>query len=231
MAGAAEFTDLLLSQAGKRYIFGHEVSPSDTNPAAFDCSELIEWAAYQLKVEPRVPDGSWYQARHCQKHGALIPIPRALSTKGALLFRFSTSPFSGSRPTSSHVAVSLGDGRTIEAKGTRYGVGIFTAEGRGWTHAGLVPGIDYVTDNKGGDDVSLKETLIDLAFAAGWAKPAAGHTEAEAKAYWYGVDPDSAAWADMRNAIIRGALKLRGGITGLSEDQVKAIINQAKVQV
>lgn len=61
------------------------------------------------------------------------------------------------------------------------------------------------------EEMSLKETLIDLAFAAGWAQPAAGHTEAEAKAYWYGVDPDSAAWDDMRAAIRRGGRSLKGG--------------------
>lgn len=79
--------------------------------------------------------------------------------------------------------------------------------------------------------MSLKETIVDLAFAAGWALPAPGHTEDEAKAYWYGVDPNSPAWNDMRNAIIRGARKLRTRPTALDETQVKAIINQARVTV
>lgn len=231
MVTAAEFANKLLSQAGKRYVFGHEVSPSDTDPSAFDCSELIEWGAAQLGVVPKVPDGSWYQARHCQNHGTRIPIADALTTMGALLFRFSSSPFTGARPTSSHVAVSLGDGRTIEAKGSRYGVGIFTSEGRGWTHAGLIPGVDYTNREEGDDDMSLKETLVDLAFAAGWAKPAAGVTEQAAKEYWYGVDPNSAAWDDMRSAISQGARTLRRRVTGLDEAGVKAIINQAKVSV
>ena len=206
------FIAKLVSQAGDRYIFGHEVKLSDTDPSAFDCSELVEWAAWQVGVQPRVPDGSWYQARHCQKHGTLIPVSEALKTKGALLFRFSSSPFTGGRPTSSHVAVSLGDGRTIEAKGSRYGVGIFTAEGRGWTHAGLVPGLDYSTIEE--EEVSLKETLIDMAFAAGWAEPAAGVSEDDAKNYWYGIDPNSEEWQDMRSAIVRGASTLRSNADG-----------------
>jgi hypothetical protein len=41
------------------------------------------------------------------------------------------------------VAISLGDGRTIEARGSAYGVGIFSANGRGWTAGGLVPGMKY----------------------------------------------------------------------------------------
>ena len=137
------FVDLLLSQDGDRYIFGHEVSPSDSDPDAFDCSELIEWACARLGVTPRMPDGSWYQARHVRNHGLLIPVDQAIRTRGALLFRFSSSPFTGGRPSSAHVAVSLGNGETIEARSTRHGVGRFSAHGRGWTHAGLVPGIDY----------------------------------------------------------------------------------------
>lgn len=138
-----DFLDRLLSQDGDRYEFGHEVKLSDTDPAAFDCSELIEWAAYQVGVHPKMPDGSWLQARHCADYGTLIPISQGLTTRGALLFRFSSDPFTGGRPSNSHVAVSLGDGRTIEARGSRHGVGIFSANGRGWTHAATVPGLSY----------------------------------------------------------------------------------------
>ena len=134
--------DILLSQEGDEYVFGAEASPSDDNPDAFDCSELIEWACARAGVEPRMPDGSWFQAQHCQKHDTIISVEEAIATKGALLFRFSSSPFSSRRrPRSAHVAVSLGDGRTIEARSTSHGVGIFSAHGRDWTHAGLVPGV------------------------------------------------------------------------------------------
>ncbi|RAV77347.1 hypothetical protein DBT52_09270 [Aerococcus mictus] len=42
-----------------------------------------------------------------------------------------------------HIAVSLGDGKTIEARNPEMGVGSWDAAGRGWTKAGLVPGVDY----------------------------------------------------------------------------------------
>ena len=45
------FVELLLSQDGDRYIFGHEVSPSDSDPDAFDCSELVQWAEAGVKGE------------------------------------------------------------------------------------------------------------------------------------------------------------------------------------
>lgn len=51
---------ILLSQVGKRYIFGHEVELSDPDPLAFDCSELVQWLFWQLGFKD-VPDGSYNQ--------------------------------------------------------------------------------------------------------------------------------------------------------------------------
>jgi hypothetical protein len=65
-----------------------------------------------------------------------------MHTKGALLFYFSDEPTpGGGRPSKAHVAISLGDGRTIEARGTKYGVGEFTAHNR-FNYAGVIPGLD-----------------------------------------------------------------------------------------
>jgi cell wall-associated NlpC family hydrolase len=141
MASVLEFVSLLVSQDGDKYVFGHEVSPDDANPSVFDCSELVEWGCARLKIKPKVPDGSWRQFRHCKKEGTDVAVERAILTSGALLFRFKGDPETGGRPEQAHVAVSLGNGMTIEARGKAYGVGIFSAEGRGWTHAGLVPGL------------------------------------------------------------------------------------------
>ena len=50
-------------------------------------------------------------------------------TPGALLFHFASEPQSGlgGEPPVAHVAISLGNGKTIEARGHDYGVGIFDA--------------------------------------------------------------------------------------------------------
>lgn len=116
---------------------------TDADPDAFDCSELVEWACARLGVAPTVPDGTWYQIRHCRDRGTETTVDDAVATQGALLFRFSSDPFTGGRPSSAHVAVSLGNGSTIEARGSAWGVGSWEAEGRGWAHAGLVPGVRY----------------------------------------------------------------------------------------
>ncbi|WP_323379154.1 C40 family peptidase [Pyxidicoccus xibeiensis] len=128
--GTAEtFVQKALSQAGDRYIFGAEVNLNDKNPKAFDCSELVQWAAHQAGVS--IPDGTMNQLPHVKNKGTTISVAEALRTRGALLFR------------PGHVAISLGDGRTIEAKGSAYGVGIFSAHNRGWTTGALVPGLKY----------------------------------------------------------------------------------------
>jgi cell wall-associated NlpC family hydrolase len=135
MPTGQEIVDLELKQDGKPYIYGYEVDLDDPDPEAFDCSEMEEWACWQLKVKPRFPDGSANQLDFCRKHDTLISIEEAISTPGALLF-YQTS-------THHHVATSQGNGKTIEARGKDYGVGQWTAYDRGWTHAALIPGVTY----------------------------------------------------------------------------------------
>jgi cell wall-associated NlpC family hydrolase len=117
------FVALALSQAGKRYVFGAEASPSDPNPRAFDCSELVEWAAARVGISPKVPDGSSAQKAHCKP----ISVAQAANTKGALLF------------VPGHVAISLGNGSTIEAMNPSSGVRKGTVGNR-FKSGGLIPG-------------------------------------------------------------------------------------------
>ncbi|HZA72079.1 MAG TPA: NlpC/P60 family protein [Propionibacteriaceae bacterium] len=117
------FVALALQQAGKRYVFGAEASPSDPNPRTFDCSELVEWAAARAGISPRVPDGSSAQINHCRS----IPLAQAIRTKGALLW------------TPGHIAISLGNGKTIEAMNSQAGIRQGNAAGR-FKRGGLIPG-------------------------------------------------------------------------------------------
>lgn len=117
------FVALALQQAGKRYVFGAEASPSDPNPRAFDCSELVQWCADRVGINPKVPDGSSAQKAHCKSIG----VQQGINTKGALLF------------IPGHVAISLGNGKTIEAMNPTNGVRQGNAAGR-FTSAGLIPG-------------------------------------------------------------------------------------------
>jgi len=133
------FLDAALRQAGDPYVWGAHTSPADADPGAFDCSELVRWAAARAGVQ--VPDGSWLQYLDLKQKGALLPVEQALRTPGALLFSFSSEPQpGGGRPSEAHVAISLGDGRTIEARGREHGVGVFEAGDR-FEYGAVIPGL------------------------------------------------------------------------------------------
>ncbi len=137
---AAAFVRDAESQAGKPYIFGAEANPSDPNPKAFDCSELVQWSAQRQGVT--LPDGSWQQYLQLKAQGHTMSVDQALHTPGALLFSFSHEPVpGGGRPSEAHVAISLGDGRTIEARGKKYGVGEFSGVGR-FSYGATIPGLE-----------------------------------------------------------------------------------------
>jgi cell wall-associated NlpC family hydrolase len=132
------FLHAALAQSGDAYVFGAETSASDPNPDTFDCSELVQWSAEQAGVD--LPDGSWYQYLALQKQGGAISVEEAVHTPGALLFSFSSPPTAtGGRPSEAHFAISLGDGKTIEARGTAYGVGSWEASPGRFQYAAVVP--------------------------------------------------------------------------------------------
>lgn len=137
---AGLFVERALEQRGDTYVFGAEASLDDPDPGSFDCSELTQWAADQVGVT--IPDGAMYQYLDLKGQGQLMTVEEALRTPGALLFYFSDEPTpGGSRPGAAHVAISLGDGRTIEARGSSYGVNTFDGgdPGERFNFAGMIP--------------------------------------------------------------------------------------------
>ena len=93
----------------------------------------------------KLPRTAEYQYMELKQKHLLIPVDEALKTPGALLFYFSREPTSSLPAGQAHVAISKGDGRTIEARGKAYGVGEFSAKNR-FNYAGVIPGI---SDAKG----------------------------------------------------------------------------------
>ncbi len=129
------FVDAAMDQYGDPYVFGTDAEGPD--PEQFDCSKLTQWAAEQVGVDiPRTSQGQYLDLK---AQSATISVEEALHTKGALLFYFPYEPTGGPRPPGAHVAISLGDGRTVETTpGT--GVAVMDAGDR-FTHAGVVPGL------------------------------------------------------------------------------------------
>ena len=174
---ADHFVEAALDQRGDKYVFGAEASLDDDDPDAFDCSELTQWAADQVGVT--IPDGAMYQYLDLKSQGQLMPVEQALKTKGALLFYFSDEPTAGGgRPSAAHVAISLGDGRTIEARGSSYGVNEFAAAHR-FNYAGVIPGMSESLPPTATEGLVVPTAELD-------AQPGPQHDALTA-----GTDPDS----------------------------------------
>ena len=123
------FLRAALAQNGDEYEYGAGRNLNDANPHEFDCSGLVYWSLNQAGIDPNTVGG--YSG--AQSAGTrTISVEDALNTPGALLF------YDG------HVAISLGDGRTVEAMGEKWGVTIDEdSTDRRWTHGGLIPGMNY----------------------------------------------------------------------------------------
>jgi cell wall-associated NlpC family hydrolase len=137
---ATDFVATALGQSGKPYVWASSASSSDANPTSFDCSELTKWAAARNGVT--IPDGAAHQYVWLKEQGATMTVEEALRTPGALLFTFDSEPQPGlgGEPPRAHVAISLGNGKTIEARGRAYGTGVFDAGDR-FNYAGMIPGM------------------------------------------------------------------------------------------
>lgn len=120
-AARERMVQVALAQNGKPYVWGGH------GPDVFDCSGLVQYATAAAGKVCYAPSAS--QAARVAAAGGGMAIDAAIRTRGALLFRMG-SPYN-------HVAISLGNGSTIEAMGSAYGVCIGSAAGRGWTSAGI----------------------------------------------------------------------------------------------
>ncbi|WP_370964382.1 NlpC/P60 family protein [Amycolatopsis sp. cg9] len=132
------FLDVAVAQTGDHYVWGARAGMNDPDPTAFDCSDLVQWATHQVGVE--LPRTAWQQYEFLHKQGYTIPVEQAIHTPGALLFSFSSDPDKG-LPAHNHVAISLGNGKTMEAKGTQYGVGSWEANTKRFQYAVVIPGV------------------------------------------------------------------------------------------
>lgn len=122
-AAREKLVKFALAQVGDDYVWG------GNGPSGWDCSGLVQAAA--AAAGKPLPKPSANQWRVCQAQGRTISVKAALGTRGALLFRIGQGEYN-------HVAISLGNGSTVEARGTAYGVGVFgNAAAQGWTGGAL----------------------------------------------------------------------------------------------
>lgn len=130
---ANDFVNFALKQVGDHYsLQGGHPSSNVEDPDTFDCSGLVGWAAGRAGVN------FTGTARSLIDKSLPCSVEQAKVTRGALLFHPPTS-----KGTTGHIVICLGDGSTVEARGSKYGVVKASVEGRGFSRAGLVPGLDY----------------------------------------------------------------------------------------
>lgn len=122
-----KFIRIAKAQIGKPYQWGA------SGPGSFDCSGLVQYSAKRVGFGfVHKPVTSLYSL--CRTKGRLISVAEATRTRGALLIRVG-------KGGTNHVAISLGNGTTMEAMGRAYGCRIGRAAGRSWNHGGLLPGL------------------------------------------------------------------------------------------
>ncbi|MFF5287943.1 transglycosylase SLT domain-containing protein [Paractinoplanes globisporus] len=133
------FLRVAKAQIGDRYVFGAKEDLHNPNPSVFDCSDFTEWSAFQAGT--KIPRTATEQYLFFKKQGMLIDPAKAKDTPGALLFHFDREPRAGDgRTPGAHVAISLGNGRVVEAANPRAGVRESNAGNR-FEFAAVIPGI------------------------------------------------------------------------------------------
>lgn len=149
MTTASDLLRLARRHIGEEYILG-SVAPKG-NPhwsGPWDCAEFCSWCVYQVTgtlfgcrpnaagVDPDVSDaytGFW--GDDAQSRGTIVSVGKAAGTPGAFLLRLPGSAIG-------HVAISAGNGKTVEAHSSLRGVIEGVSDGRRWDIGVLVPGID-----------------------------------------------------------------------------------------
>lgn len=140
VATGAAVVQAAMRYAGYRYVLG-----AKGGGGATDCSGLVWLALRDLGIV--APHGTVNQFPWCERHGEpgshVISVAEAIETPGAGLFIWRGAGGGGGR--GNHVAISRGDGTTIEARSSRARpqVGVHTAHNRGWTHGVKWPGVSY----------------------------------------------------------------------------------------
>ncbi|WP_439588309.1 peptidoglycan-binding protein [Hydrogenophaga sp.] len=149
MATAQDLLKLAHRHLNEAYVLG-AFAPKD-NPnwkGPWDCAEFVSWVMFQTtglllgctnnSDNPSRADaysGAW--ARDAAAANRPVSIGQAKSTPGAVLVRKPAPKAIG------HVAISRGDGTTIEAHSARLGVTNQSIDGRRWDAAMLLPLIEY----------------------------------------------------------------------------------------
>ncbi|MEJ2432211.1 MAG: peptidoglycan-binding protein [Pseudolabrys sp.] len=151
MAHGSDLVRLAETRIGEKYVWGANAPKDDPNwKGPWDCAEFTSWLVYQttqrlygcrpLNKPSSANAYTGYWGDDAKTFGKIVSIERAIQTPGAFLLRL---PNRNRRPASGHVVLTDGNGGTIEAMGTAFGVRRGKTHGRLWDLGILVPWISY----------------------------------------------------------------------------------------
>jgi N-acetylmuramoyl-L-alanine amidase len=160
--------DLIISAKkylGLSYVLGAVVPKDAVNYTGdFDCAELVAKAIYDatgrlygcdtadVKKASKADAYTGYFDRDAHLLGVKITPEEAARIPGAILIRLGVGASPG------HIVFSKGDGGSVEARGTKYGVVEYKLSGRDWDYGILLPFVDYSK----GSPVKLEKPLGKL---------------------------------------------------------------------
>jgi hypothetical protein len=147
-AAGEDVVAIALAHVTEKYVLGARAPMANASwKGPWDCAEFASWCVYQASgilygVRPtddpvRADAYTGFWGEHAERDAATVPIDDAVRIVGACLLR---KP--GGGPIG-HIAISTGDGKTVEAHSSKHGVGTHSATGRRWDYGVLVPGITY----------------------------------------------------------------------------------------
>lgn len=170
MATNNDLVKLANKHVGETYILGAFAPKNNPNwKGPWDCAEFASWLVFQTtglvigctnnNDNPSRADafsGAW--ARDAIASQRTVSIGQAKATKGAMLIR---KPAPGGI---GHVAISQGDGTTVEAHSAKEGVCNRQVDGRRWDLAMLVPLIEYPNELTAGIFTPPGGLILRLTF-------------------------------------------------------------------
>lgn len=151
------------TRIGEKYV---NVCVPKNNPnwhGPWDCAEFMSWLVYQVggflygcvdnKANPATVEaytGAW--KADSKKLGKRVPWRQAAATVGGILLRYPPGP-----GMMGHIVVCDGNGRTVEAMGSAFGVCRGKVTGRNWDTGVLLPDFTYGSP---GEELELDEPTM-----------------------------------------------------------------------
>lgn len=162
-----EIFELALKHCGETYILGARAPMTNAEwSGPWDCAEFASWCVYQAtevlygvrpRLDPIRADAfTGYWAEQAREDNATVSLEEAVRARGACLLRAPRSHRCG------HIAISDGNGGTVEAHCASTGVIQQRASGRRWDFGVLVPGVRYFLGDEP-IEIAQPVTILQLA--------------------------------------------------------------------